>query len=165
MATKTELIEEAFSYIGILPEETGLSSAELIRGERELDKMAARWYDEGISMPYDYDSALGDDSGVTMGDQAAVSASLAIILHSIYANGKPLSESVKAQSRAGKKTIKAKYSVEPNPQYPPTLPRGAGSSSWSWRESTFFQDPNRNNLVSSNNDPILDDDGTPLQAE
>lgn len=165
MATKNDLIEEAFSYAGILPEETGLTSAELIRGERELDKMVARWYDEGISMPYNYDSAIGDDSGVSIGDQAAVTASLAIILHGIYRNGKPLSQSVVSMSAAGKKTIKAKYFVEPLTQFSPTLPIGAGSNCRTWRRRQFFHDPNKNNLVGANNDPLIDDDGTPLEAE
>jgi hypothetical protein len=165
MTAKITLINEAFSYIGLLPEETGLQAAEIQRGARELDKLIARWSDDGVTLPFNYTDDPADESGLALGDEGSVTASLAVILKAIYVNSRPLDDAIIALSRSAKHTLKAKYSVQPAPQYAPTLPTGSANNCYPGRTRQFFHNPNANNVIGSNNDPILDDDGTPLEAE
>jgi len=52
MSTKQSIIESAFARCGIIPEQQGLSSAELIRMNNELNELVEIFYDDGIIIPF-----------------------------------------------------------------------------------------------------------------
>ena len=62
MSTKQSIIESAFARCGIIPEEQGLSSAELIRMNNELNELVEIFYDDGIIIPFLISDNLNDGS-------------------------------------------------------------------------------------------------------
>jgi hypothetical protein len=156
MSTKQSVIEDSFAVMGILDEETGLEPSMLQRGLKEMNRMAMRWYDDGITFPYYSSTNLSDDTGCDDAQEEALANNLPVKLSAIYANNRPLSQSL-ATLASDSKEVLTKTSFEyPTTNYPSTLPRGSrrrssGNGSFYPR---FYSNNSNLRVVLSNGDPI-----------
>ena len=156
MSTKQSLIEDSFAIMGILDEETGMEPTMLQRGLKELNRMASRWYDDGIAFPYYISDNLGDDSQCDDAQEEALINNLAIKLSAIYANNRPISQALASLSADSKDVLRSTTFGYPTTNYPSTLPRGSrrrniGNNSFYPR---FYQNNSNLRVVLSNGEPI-----------
>ena len=79
MSTKQSIIESAFARCGIIPEEQGLSSAELIRMNNELNELVEIFYDDGILIPF----LISDNLRIVLAIKTVTFSSLRLSIDSL----------------------------------------------------------------------------------
>ena len=163
MSTKQEMIEDAFAIAGILPEEEGLQPNELIRMQRELNKMVERWYDDGISLPFYISTNLSDDSGLSLSEEEALSNNLAVKVMAIYMQSKQPNSMMLTLAETSKRTLRNTKTSTAVRKFPSTLPRGAGAArTGGYSYPTFYSSAQMAQIETSNREPMFTDEGSPL---
>ena len=163
MANKQSIIEAAFARCGIIPEEQGLTPAELIRMNDELNQLVETFYDDGIVIPFLISENLSDDSNCTKSQENALSNSLAINVMAIYANNRPVSQALANRAKQSKRTLRNRSFGTSHKSFPGTLARGAGNDGRGYSIGRrFYNNRSQDRVILSNKDPILANDGTPL---
>jgi len=163
MANKQSIIESAFSKCGIIPEEQGLSAAELVRMNDILNNLVCILYDDGIVIPFLISDNLSDDSNCSRSQEEGLANSLAIDVMSIYANHRPVSQALINRAKQSKRTLRNRSFSTAKKSLPSTLARGAGNtrSGYSYGR-TFYNNNTKNRVVLNNKEPMLDNDGSEL---
>ncbi len=166
MSTKQSIIESAFARCGIIPEEQGLSSAELIRMNNELNELVEIFYDDGILIPFLISDNLNDDSGLTLAQEGALANSLAINVMAVYANHRPVSQALANRAKQSKRALRNRSFNTVKKSKPSTLPRGSGNYTYgggAYGASTkFYRNTTNLRVILSNKEPIDGNDGRPL---
>ena len=126
--TKGDLVNEAFSEIGIASYEFDTSPEERIAAIRRLDMMMAEWNGRGLRLGYPLPdgpdcSSTDDDSGIPDWAVEPVVLNLAIRMAPSY--GKTLPPDTKAVARRGLTTLYNMSTVPVEMQFQ-QMPKGAG---------------------------------------
>jgi hypothetical protein len=166
MANKQSIIESAFARCGIIPEEQGLSSAELVRMNVELNELVDIFYDDGIVIPFLISDNLSDDSNCSLAQEGALSNSLAINVMAIYANHRPVSQALANRAKQSKRALRNRSFSTAQKSLPSTLSRGSGNYTYGSNGrssgSRFYNNRSQNRVILSNKEPIMDNNGSPL---
>lgn len=127
--TKRELIDRAFSQIGMAGHEFGQTADDLTDGLNHLNDLMADLAADGIDLGYNFPDygpgEGGEGSGVSRADAAGVSALLAIILADVF--GKTLQPQALGRLSATGSKFKARYAKMPAMRWPIHTLAGMGS--------------------------------------
>ena len=121
--TKGEIVVAALTEIGIADFEFDVTTAEGLEGVDRLDTLLAYWSSININISYNFEGAVGDDSGLPISSYEAVIANLAIRLATSY--GKQIPQQVLASAKAGLTDLLSE-SAKPLERQFGILPVGAG---------------------------------------
>lgn len=137
--TKQQLIEEAFSEMGMAEYVFDLSPEGLQGALRRMDAMLASWYGLGVSLGYllpvsPAESNLSDASGLPDWAVEAVVTNLAIKLAPSY--GKQVNPATKANAKAAYDVV-LKRCAMPGEMRRRAMPAGAGHKTV-WSNSVFL---------------------------
>ena len=157
MSTKQSVIESAFAKAGILPEEEGLTAAELIRMLGVMNNLVEVWYDDGIAIPYNLSTNLSDDTNVSAAQEEAIANSLSIDVMAIYAAERAPSPQLIAKAKNSKRALRNQAAGDVRKCFPSTLPTGSGNFT-----STFYDNRTPYRATLENRDVLFDDNGNPL---
>jgi hypothetical protein len=151
--TKGNLVEGAFSEVGLPVTVFNVDPDKLAGALSRLDVMMATWYGKGIRLGYAMSSSadgstMADDSGLPDTSIETVIAHLAIRI--APGLGKTVSQNTLNTASAGYQGLLARAAFPPQQQLPSTLPRGAGNKPWRYN-SPFMPTPV---------DPLLADKGS-----
>lgn len=127
--TKQELIDQAFTEIGLAPQVFNVDPDKMVAALRSLDSMMATWNGRGIRLGYPLPSSPGDsdpdqDSGVPDSANEAVFLNLAIRI--APSCGKMVAMETKASAQAAYQVILS-AAAHPGRQPSKILPAGAGN--------------------------------------
>lgn len=146
MWTKRQIIEKAFSEIGLASYVFDITPAEMDDCLQRMDSMIAEWESLGIRLGY-YLPANPDDSdedqpsGLPDTSVRAVYTNLALSIAPTF--GKIVSAETKSSARQGFNAVMSRFSVIPEQQLPGTLPVGQGNRMYAngkgW--APFFRPP------------------------
>lgn len=139
--TKRQLVNKAFSEIGIASYDFDLSPEMLQGALDDLDAMMGEWEAKGIAMSYPLPatpsaSDLDTDSLAPDKATAAIYLNLAMRIASGY--GKTLSVRTAANARSAYITLLSTYNTPTNRDLPDTMPRGAGNKPWANTQDPFI---------------------------
>ena len=155
--TKKELIDEAFSEIGIAPYEYDVTSDEVQNALRRMDSMMAMWVRKGIQLRYPLPanpgaSVISDPSNVPDWANEGVFLNLAVRIAPMFGRA-PLRET-KVNARMAYKSILSRFTPAMEMQYPRTFPKGQGNKSWRYSDyNRFFRQNDA--ITEGNSGPIL----------
>jgi hypothetical protein len=121
--TKNEIVTSALTEIGIADFEFDATTAEGLSGVDRLNTMMAYWSSININVSYNFEGAVGADSGLPISSYEAVIANLAIRLATSY--GKQIPQQVLASAKAGLTALLGE-SAKPIERQLGVLPFGAG---------------------------------------
>lgn len=130
MATKRQLITQAFGEAGLASYIYTLRPEQWQQALIRMDRMMAQWDSVGIRVGYllarqQDESDLDDESGAFLYAENAIALQLALQIAPAY--GKIVSEDAKASAKtAYSMLLTANYSI-PEMRYPQTMPTGAGN--------------------------------------
>lgn len=142
--TKQQLIEQAFSEIGLAPYVFDASAEQYQDALRLLDSMMSQWDGKGIRLRYPVslspsDSVLSDASNIPDWAVEAVYTNLAIKLAPSY--GKVVSPETRQTAKKSYDLLLLRM-VKPNQmQLPGTMPAGAGNKIWRLTNDPFLKTP------------------------
>ena len=133
--TKRQLIEMAFSEIGLGSYVFDLTPDQLLGAMRRMDAMLSLWLSKGIDLGYNFPTApaigdLDDDSGIPERAVLAVAINLGIGLGPTY--GKQIPIEIKVSARDAYKDVLRVATVIPEMALPSTLPVGAGAKEYEY---------------------------------
>ena len=121
--TKGEIVTAALTEIGIADFEFDVTTEEGLDGVDRLDTMMAYWSSININVSYNFEGAVGDDSGLPTSSYEAVITNLAIRLAPSY--GKMPAQQVLSAAKAGLTALLGE-SAKPLERQLGVLPFGAG---------------------------------------
>ena len=124
--TKGEIVTAALTEIGIADFEFDVTTEEGLAGVDRLDTLMAYWSSININVSYNFDGAVGDDSGLPSSSYEAVIAGLALRLAPSY--GKQIPQQVLASAKAGLTALLGE-SAKPLERQLGMIPFGAGHKS------------------------------------
>lgn len=150
MATKRELIAQAYEEIGYASYTYDLLPEQIQSALTKLQQMAAEWDGIGIRVGYDVDAGLNDDSGLPDYAQYAYAANLGVRLAPSV--GKALSPDFRVLAKSAYDSLLATSQTLPTYQFPGTLPLGRGNRQ-STRMVQYFQP---SETVDTGSDSVLD---------
>lgn len=133
-ATKRDIVEAAFSWLGIAEYDFDLEPEQLQTALRQMDFMAATWNGKGARIGYALPSSPGassldDEAGVPDWALEALSMNLAVRLASAF--GKTVSPDLKAAGRTAYLGILSRSARPQERQLDTTaIPAGAGNKAW-----------------------------------
>lgn len=125
MATKRELIYQAFEEIGIAAYEFDASPEQLQAALKRLDRIAAQWDGQGIRVSYNLGGGLDDPSGVPDTAENCFALHLAIAAAPGY--GKQVSQDTRNAAAAAWNALYVARREMPRTQLPASLPIGVGN--------------------------------------
>lgn len=130
MYTKGQLVQEAFTEIGLAAYDFDLTSDEVQTAIRRLDAMAANWegrgWTFGYNLPSEFDgSDPSNPSGIADTDALLFALNLAVAIAPAY--GKTPSIETKVAARQAIENIRSRFVKPAEVQYRNTMPRGAGN--------------------------------------
>lgn len=154
--TKKEIIEEAFTEIGLANYNFDLQSEQMQSALKRLDSMMATWNSKGIRIGYPLvdapsNSNLNDDTDLRASAIEAVYLNLAVRLAPML--GKQLSMDTKKNANSAYKDLLRETSETIEMDYN-TLPRGAGQKPWRYENSVFL--PKKQQKLQAGNDSEID---------
>lgn len=123
MATKGELIGDAFAELAIASYVFDLEPEEQQTALRRMDAMLALWESKGIRLGYAYGGDLSTDAGLPQYAHEPVIAALAVRLAPGF--GKTVSAHTLTAAKTGYDGLVARYAMPPEQQLR-NLPSGAG---------------------------------------
>lgn len=141
---KRELIEQAFTEIGLDPKRFNVEPDDMQSALRQLDTMMATWNGKGIRLGYALpaspsDSDIDAESGLP--DLACEAVYLALAIRIAPSFGKQVSPDTKTSAKQAYDAV-ALYVAFPPEQPLRQLPKGAGNKPWRYGNSNpFFPDP------------------------
>ena len=144
--TKKQLIEQAFSEIGLAPYVFDASAEQYQDALRIMDSMLAKWDGRGLRLRYPMtlqpdDSSLDTDSNVPDWANEAIYKNLAISLAPSY--GKIVSNETKQNARMGYDLLLSKSATPNQMQLPGTMPAGAWNKPWRLTSDPFLLNPEK----------------------
>jgi hypothetical protein len=156
MTTKREIIEQAYSELGLAEYNFDISPEEMSTARKRLDRMMAQW-EAKIALGYlapsaPNDSEVNDESGLPDGVINAAATNLAMLL--APGLGKQVSPATALAAKSGYNSVLAQFAQIPRMQYPNNLPVGAGNKPFPGRTGYFNPSPE---LTVSINGQTLDD--------
>jgi hypothetical protein len=131
--TKRQLIEGAFTEIGMASFVFDMEPEDLQSALRKLDSMMAMWNGRGIRLSYPVplsptSSSLEEDSNLPDWSVAAVIANLGIQIAPSY--GKVVAAETRFNARDAYNVLLSRAASPIEMQFPNTLPTGAGNKPW-----------------------------------
>lgn len=158
--TKQELIEQAFSEIGLAPYVFDASAEQYQDALRMMDSMIAMWDGRGIKLRYPMpltpsDSSLSSITDIPDWANEAVYTNLAIKLAPSY--GKIVSASTIVTAKNSYQLVLSRFSMPNEMQLPSTMPSGAGNKPWRTTNDPFLTGPTNN--INLGSDSILEFNG------
>lgn len=103
MTTKRQIIDDAYTAVGLASYVFDLTAEELQHAKRSLDGMMAEWGVRGAHMGWNAGGSVSDESGLP--DWAVSAVSLNLGLRLAGAAGKPVMPETKAAARAAYQTV------------------------------------------------------------
>jgi hypothetical protein len=153
MATKKQIISDAFEAFGLAGYVFDLQPAQLEAAQRTLDAMMAGWGARGIRVGYAPGGLLDDESGLP--DLALEAVTLGLALRLAPGFGKTVSPDTQAQARAAYSALLTfTAQIPPMRINPGFTPAGAGNRQWFSRRAPFLapEPPS----ITTGDDGILD---------
>lgn len=153
--TKRQLIERAYSEIGIAGYAFDLAPEELEDALRTLDAVMAQWNGRGIRLGYPVPGAADGsdlDQDSNLPDWATEAAYLALALRIAPGAGKAVSQDTKAAAREALAVVMARVTQPPQAAVN-ALPVGAGHRAY-WPEAAYF--PETSPVLTAGPDGELD---------
>jgi hypothetical protein len=156
--TKRDIVNQAFSEIGMADYVFDLQPEQLNNALRQLDMMMATWNGKGIRIGYPLPSSPGGSdldevTGVTDMALEAMYLNLAIRISSGY--GKTVSPDTKLAAKFAYSQLLSKSALPIEMQIGnQTVPSGAGNKGWRYYNNPYLRQPTDPLTVGS--DSILD---------
>lgn len=135
MTTKRQIVERAYSAVGLASYAFDLSAEELQQARATLDNMAAEWGIKGIRIGYNSEPSLNAEIGVPDWAEGALTFNLALRLAG--AIGKPVMPETKQAARAAYSAILA-ATTKPIPTLARSVPMGQGNRIYGVQGETFI---------------------------
>lgn len=124
MATKRELIGQAFEELGIASYIFDATPEELQSAKKRLDRIAAQWDGIGISVGYDLGGELDDESGIPDTNENCFALHLAIAIAPSF--GKAVTQDTRTAASTAWNAMYVSRGVMPTVSQPDFMPRGVG---------------------------------------
>jgi len=142
--TKRQLINQAFSEIGLASYDFDMQPEEYEDAMRQMDSMLADWEAKGIDLGYPVPTTpsggdLDEDTTINLYANRAVYTNLALLI--APSHGKLVSSETKASAKSGYNTLLLKATLPTAMQFPANLPKGAGTKYWRDSQDPFFPTP------------------------
>jgi hypothetical protein len=142
--TKQQLIEQAFSEIGLAPYVFDASAEQYQDALRMMDSMIAKWDGRGIRLGYPMtltpdESSLSLSSNVPDWANEAIYTNLAIKIAPSY--GKMVSAFTQQAAKSSYQLLLSRFATPNQMQLPGTMPAGAGNKPWRLTNDPFLPDP------------------------
>lgn len=130
MATKRDLIDKAFGYIGMATYAYDMSADQIQDALTELEQMMAIWAGKGIKIGYFPSTVkLSADAGIPQAAEAAVSKNLALEIAPSF--GKVASPDLRKSARKGYNVLLRLAAVPPRAGMDTRMvPAGEGNVAW-----------------------------------
>lgn len=155
MATKLQIVQKAFSELGLPPWTYSIAPEQLVDASQRMDSMIAGWADVGARIAYNFEDNLDAESGLALGNELTVVTNLALQLASGL--GKTPSEQTLAAASAGWQVLMIGAAQPPQVQLPANMPRGAGAKAYRYSPyQNFVPVPNAPPLTVSGDGTQLD---------
>lgn len=142
--SKREIIEEAYSELGIGPE-FDITPDEQITALKRLDTMMATWEaDKGIRVGYAFSaspSAADPDADSGLPDYAVRAAYLNLAIDLAPGFGKEVKPTTQVAARNAYGALLLKAAQPPQQQQRGTFPRGSGNKAWQTSHAHFYPPP------------------------
>lgn len=157
MWLKRELIEQAFTEIGLDPRRFNVEPDDLQSALRSLDAMMATWNAKGLRLGYALpatpsDSDIDADSGLP--DLAYEAVCLALAIRIAPSFGKQVSPDTRVSAKQAYDAVALSVAFPPE-QPLKVLPKGAGNKPWRYGNSNpFFPEPQE--TLDAGNDAQID---------
>jgi len=135
MATKRELIDEAYELMGLGSYEFDLSTEQINLALRRLNQLCGEWDSIGVRIAFNSSGGLNDDSGIAINSQYAVTSNLAIRLCPTV--GRAVNPSLSIEAKKAYLALLNSNSQIDEYTYPSTMPLGRGNRR-STRDEQFF---------------------------
>lgn len=138
MATKGELIGDAFAELAIASYVFDLEPEEQQTALRRMDALLAVWESKGILLGYQYGGELTDESGLPQYAHEPVVCALAVRLAPGF--GKTVSAQTLTAAKSGYDGLMSRSAFPPEQQLR-TLPSGAGNKPDHYVQQPFLPAP------------------------
>ena len=125
MATKRDLIDEAYELMGLGGYEFDLSPEQINLALRRLNQLCGEWDSTGVRIAFNSSGGLNDDSGISINSQYAVTSNLAIRLCPTI--GRSVNPSLMIEAKKAYLALLNANTQIDQYQYPSTLPLGRGN--------------------------------------
>lgn len=136
MTTKRQIIEDAYSAVGLASYAFDLTAEEIVAAQRALDAMMAQWNIRGLRVGYAMGGVADDESGLPDWTIEAVSTNLGIRLAGRI--GKAVMPETKQAAREAYSTVLA-LCVKPIPALSREVPAGGGNRPWHRTGQPFIE--------------------------
>lgn len=156
MSTKAQLVERAFTELGLPPWTYTLVPEQLVAGCELMDGMVAQWADiNGVRIAYNFDPNPDASAGVALSLERALILQLAIALAPQL--GKTPSEQTLALGESAWQALLIAAAQPPQTNLPSNMPRGAGTKPYRFSPyNRFLPSPAVPELGVSGNGTELD---------
>lgn len=156
MATKAQLVADAYTELGLPPWVYSIAPEQLLYGCSRMDAMVAQWAGiDGVRIAYNFGQDPNADAGIALSLQQAVTLQLAIALAPQL--GKTPSEQTLALAESAWSRLLIAAAQPPQVQLPATMPRGAGAKAYRFGPyQTFVPRPDLAPLGTSGDGTQLD---------
>ncbi|MNO65792.1 P22 tail accessory factor [compost metagenome] len=154
--TKRQIVEQAFSKIGLAGYVFDLTAEQLQDAMAQLDSMMAEWDGNGIKLGYPLalnpqNADLDQETNLPPYAVQAVYLNLGVRLGSDF--GKEIPPRTLVNAKQGYDGLLARAAFPKEQQLPGTMPRGAGQKPWRRVDDPFIRQPNDDPLqIGSNGD-------------
>lgn len=142
--TKRQLIEEAYSELGLADYVFDLQPEDLQSALRKMDAMIARWSGKGVKIRYPLPGSPENselDTETNMPDAAAMAVYLGLALLIAPGLGKIPAPDTKKAAKSAYKDLSTFTSFIPERQYPSKFPAGEGNKPYRYTNRTFLPRP------------------------
>lgn len=164
MTTKREIIEQAYSELGLAEYNFDISPDEFSTARKRLDRMMAQWETKvaiGYLAPSNPDeSDISDESGLPDGVIDPVATNLAVLL--APGLGKMVMPQTMFAAKMGYNSVLAQFAQIPQRQYPDNLHVGSGNKPLP-NGSGYFR-PSAQITTSPYGQTLDDSEGAPIDT-
>lgn len=142
--TKRQLVNQAFTQIGLANYTFDLQSEQLQTALRLLDGMMAIWNAQGLLLSYPIPTSPENsdlDEETNIPDRANEAVYLNLAQRIAMAFGRPVMPELKQFAWTAYQTLLRISTMPREMQFPNTLPRGAGNKPTRWTDENYFETP------------------------
>lgn len=148
--TKRQLIEQAFTEIGLAAYTFDLQPEQYETALRQLDAMMAAWNGKGIKLGYPLslnpqNSNIDDDTFVPLEASEAVYLNLAIRIAQSF--GRVVMPELKSNAKMAYDVVVQLAAFPREMQFPGTTPAGAGNKTWRQYKDPYLRHPDEDPLA------------------
>jgi hypothetical protein len=148
--TKRELVNNAFTEIGLAGYDFDLTPDNLQQALQYMDGMMGLWMVKGIHVNWPFNMSPTDanlDTPVDLPVYAQLPIWLNAAVHISASFGKTLSNTTNNNAMASYTTLLGVFATPCERSFTDTLPLGAGNKPWRNSNNVFFPNPRGNNDV------------------